>query len=355
VAGTHGKTTTSSMLAWVLRSVGRDPTFLLGGEAVDLGTNAAPGSGPEIVVEADEYARAFLEYRPRVAVVTNVEADHLEYYGTVDAYEDAFRGFLARVLPEGVIIACADSPRLAALAAEGYAAPVKRYRVVEEDAALPADVDWLALDGGPTPGAGHAFSVRHRGEPLGRVLLQVPGAHNVANALGTVAACHALGLPFEPVAAALARFRGARRRFQLTGEAGGVTVMDDFAHHPTEIRATLQAARERFPGRRLVVIFQPHTYSRTRYLMKEFSNCFAAADRLFVLETYAARETPEAGVGALELANAVSAPPCAYVRTPQDAAEALLSELRLGDVLFTIGAGDIDRAGHAVLEGLRAS
>ena len=355
VAGTHGKTTTATMVAWLLRQAGREPTFLLGGESVDLGTNAAPGTGPEIVVEADEYAHAFLEYRPQVAVVTNVEADHLEYFGSVAAYEDAFRQFMRRVTPAGVIIACADSPRLATLAAEGYPGPVETYGVVGEDGPLPSPgPTWLALDRGPGPLGGHSFSVRRYGEPFGRFALRLPGRHNVANALGAIAAGAAVDVDVESMRAALAEFRGARRRFELLGEAGGVTVIDDFAHHPTEIRATLQAARERFPGRRLVAIFQPHTYSRTAYLLEEFRECFTVAGHLYLMETYAAREEPSAGVGAQYLAGAVTRPPCDYVRSPEDAAERLRRELKSGDVLLTIGAGDIDRAGRVVLEGLRA-
>jgi UDP-N-acetylmuramate--alanine ligase len=344
------------MIAWMLRQAGRDPTFLLGGESLDLGTNAAPGAGEEIVVEADEYARAFLEYAPQVAVLTNVEADHLEYYGSVDAYEDAFRQFMRRVRPDGVIIACADSPRLAALAAERFAARIERYRVLRAGVtAGAADLDWLALDEGPGPLGGHDFFVLHGGRPLGRFSLRIPGSHMVANAVGAVAAGTALGLELELMQSALAAFHGAHRRFEIVGEASGVTVVDDFAHHPTEVRATLTAARERFAGRRLVVIFQPHTYSRTSYLLDEFRNCFVYADHLFVLETYASRESPDAGVSAQELAEAVTAPPCEYVRTAEDAADRLQAELRSGDVLVTIGAGDIDRVGRAVLEGLRVT
>jgi UDP-N-acetylmuramate--alanine ligase len=356
VAGTHGKTTTSTMIAWMLRQAGRDPTFLLGGESLDLGTNAAPGAGEEIVVEADEYARAFLEYAPQVAVLTNVEADHLEYYGSVHAYEDAFRQFMRRVRPDGVIIVCRDSPRLAVLAAEPYSARIERYGLVPAGAAdSAADLDWLALDDGPGQLGGHDFSVLHDGKLYSRFSLRIPGAHMAANAAGAVAAGAALGLEPEGMRQALAGFRGARRRFEHVGEADGVTVVDDFAHHPTEVRATLTAARERFAGRRLVVIFQPHTYSRTSYLLDEFRNCFVYADHLFVLETYASRESPDAGVSAQELAEAVTAPPCEYVRTAEDAADRLQAELRSGDVLVTIGAGDIDRVGRAVLEGLRVT
>jgi len=175
------------------------------------------------------------------------------------------------------------------------------------------------------------------------------------NALGAIIAGDAIGLAPETLQSALRAFRGARRRFELVGEARGVAVVDDFAHHPTEVRVNLTAARERFPGRRIVLVFQPHTYSRTAYLLKDFIDCFAGADRLFVLETFASRETPEAGLSAQDLAGAVKTPPCAYVATAEDAADRLLAELRSGDVLVTMGAGDVDRVGRAVLERLRST
>jgi UDP-N-acetylmuramate--alanine ligase len=379
VAGTHGKTTTSSMIAWMLREAGRDPSFLLGGESVDLGTNAWAGEGDAIVVEADEYARAFLEYHPTVAVVTNVEFDHLEYYGSVEAYEEAFRRFMRQVQPDGVIVACADSERLAALAAEEYPARVETYRLVRQarrTAAEPWDERQISMyANGPFPSStatveqpacwavdvgvgelgGSVLEVFRSGAYLGRFSLRVAGGHMAANALGAIAAGHALGLSVEAMRSALASFRGARRRFELVGEANGITVIDDFAHHPTEVRANILAARERYPNRRLIVVFQPHTYSRTAYLFEPFQECFKEADHLLVLETYASREAPEAGLSAEELASAVKSPPCDYVRTAEDAAGRLRTELRSGDVLVTMGAGDVDRVGRAVIEGLRES
>jgi len=361
VAGTHGKTTTSSMIAWVLRQAGRDPSFLLGGESVDLGTNAWAGAGDEIVVEADEYARAFLEYSPKIAVITNVESDHLEYYGSVEAYEDAFRQFMQRVRPDGVIIVCADSPRLAALAAEGYAAPVETYQVVAKPGDQPGvgiyhapSASWWAADQGLVDGFERRLAVMHDDAWLGSFTIQVPGQHMAANALAAVAACVHLGVDVEAIFTALAGFRGARRRFEFVGCERDITVIDDFAHHPTEVAVNLTAARERFPGQRLVLIFQPHTYSRTAYLRDQFVGCFRSSDRLFILETYGSRETPEAGLSAQQLAEAVISPPAEYVRTAEDAAGRLLAELRSGDVLVTMGAGDVDRVGRAVLEGLRS-
>jgi UDP-N-acetylmuramate--alanine ligase len=377
VAGTHGKTTTSSMIAWMLREAGRDPSFLLGGESVDLGTNAWAGEGNEIVVEADEYARAFLEYRPAIAVITNVEFDHLEYYGSIEAYEDAFRQFMQRVPAEGVIIACGDGRQLPALASERYAAPVEIYRLLRQSErtvahpmddqriqalvgatppfAQPPEPAWWAIDTGIGDAGGSVIEVFHSGDYLGRFSLAVPGEHMAENVLGAIAAGHRLALPIEAMQAALSSFHGARRRFEFVGEARGITAIDDFAHHPTEIRVNITAARGRYPGRRLVVVFQPHTYSRTSYLFDQFTECFKEADRLFVLETYASRELPEAGLAAVDLANAVKSPPCDYARSAEDAADRLLAELRSGDVLVTMGAGDVDRVGRAVIEALRES
>jgi UDP-N-acetylenolpyruvoylglucosamine reductase len=319
----------------------------VGGEVRDLGANAAPGDGDEIVVEADEFDRAFHEYHPDLAVVTNVEADHLDIYGSFDALAQAFAQFMAQVKPEGRLIACADSPKLRELLAT---AP---FRATVESYALDGEADWTANEIELLPDGGHAFAVRHRGELFGRFSIALAGRHNVANALAGVAAGHALGLPVATMRDALAAYAGARRRFELVGEAAGVTVMDDYAHHPTEVAATLAAARERFAGRRLLAVFQPHTYSRTQYLLDGFRACFGALDELLVLATYAAREPASAGIDAQELARRIDAPRARYVATFDEAAQVALELLRPGDVFFTIGAGDVDAVGPLVLDGLR--
>jgi UDP-N-acetylmuramate--alanine ligase len=358
VAGTHGKTTTSSLIALLLVRAGMSPTYLLGGDAIDLGGNAAPGSGRHIVVEADEYARAFLEYRPHLAVVTNLEPDHLDYYGSVNALTDAFRGFLRRVPADGTVIAHADSPLLAVLLKEGVPASVERYRVITQSATGHRrdegnGADWLALDEGPNDLGGRTFVVLRWGQRFGRFETSRPGMHNLANALAAIAAGAKLGLVADTMRGPLREFRGARRRFELVGEARGVTVMDDYAHHPTEVQATIAAARERYPARRLVVLFQPHTYSRTNYLLDGFRGCFAGADALYVLETYAARETPDAGMSAESLVREIRMPAARYVASVKEAVKTLKRDLRPGDVLFTMGAGDVDAAGPAVLTALK--
>jgi UDP-N-acetylmuramate--alanine ligase len=354
VAGTHGKTTTSSLIAFMLQRAGRSPAYLLGGDSIDLGGNATPGTGEHIVVEADEYARAFLEYRPRLAVVTNIEPDHLDYYGSVDALVDAFRQFLTRVPADGAIISCADSPALEALVREGVRAPVERYSVAAAgSAAGRAALDWLAIDEGIGASGGRSFRVLRGGRPYGEFVIRRAGLHMVANATAAIAAGSRLGLSPEEMRGALAEFHGARRRLEQVGEAGGIAVYDDYAHHPTEVRAQLSEARDRFPDRRIVVLFQPHTYSRTTYLLDGFRECFAGADALYVLETYAARETPDAGMSAEALARAIRSPLAHYVVSIGDAVRTLKQDLRPGDVLFTMGAGDVNTAGPALLATLR--
>ncbi len=347
VAGAHGKTTTTGLIASMLVRAGRSPTYLVGGEVRDLGTNAAPGDGDEIVVEADEFDRAFLEYRPDLAVVTNVEPDHLDVYGSFEALTEAFGQFMAQVKPDGRLIAGADSPKVRELLdATAIQARVETY-------ALAQPADWTVEEIAALPDGRQAFAVRHAGESFGRFEIALPGRHNVANALAGVAAGHTLGVPIDVMREALAAFAGARRRFELVGEAAGVTVLDDYAHHPTEVAATLAAARERFPGRRLIAVFQPHTYSRTRYLLEGFRTCFRELDELLVLATYAAREPESAGMDARALAEAIEAPRARYVATFEEAAQAALDLLRPGDVFFTIGAGDVDAVTPMVLEGLK--
>lgn len=354
VAGTHGKTTTTGLVAYLLVRAGRAPTYLVGGEVRDLGSNAAPGEGPHIVVEADEYDSAFLNYRPDIAIVTNIEPDHLEYFGTFERMVTEFAQFMAAVPEDGCLIPCLDSPAVAELVESGGASgrPLRARRI--ETYGLRSSAVWSARSLEPNTEGGFDFRVLREGSELGAFRTRIPGEHNVSNALAAIIAGLALGLSREQVRDAVAEYRGVQRRFELVGEAGSVTVVDDFAHHPTEIRATLAAARVRFPGRRIVAIFQPHTYTRTQYLLDDFRTCFADADRLFVLETYAARERPEEGLTGRDLAGAIAAPETDYVATFDEAAERVTSELRPGDVLMTIGAGDVDRVGPMVLERLRS-
>jgi UDP-N-acetylmuramate--alanine ligase len=348
VAGAHGKTTTSSLVALILERAGLKPMYLLGGESIDLGGHAAWGGGDLCVVEADEYKRAFHEYAPFIAVITNVEPDHLDYYGTPSAYHEAFEVFARRVVDGGRLIACWDDAGARAAA-----------EAVEDS---PLQVESYGMDGArywrataiERSGAGVTFDLERGGRRLGRLTARVPADHFVRNVTAASAVCLGLGVGFETVRAAVAEFQGARRRFETIGEAGGVLVMDDYAHHPTEVKATISAARRQFPGRRIIAVHQPHTYSRIAYLWDEWTRCWAGLDQLVILETYAARETPLPGRGARDLAHAIATPAgTSYAATFEDAATKVVSLAQPGDVIFTIGAGDVVEVGPRILELLR--
>ena len=337
IAGSHGKTTTTALVALMAVQGGLDPLVLLGGDSPDLGGNARDGGGAAAVVEADEYAEAFLEYTPKIALVTNIEPDHLDYYGSAEGLRAAFSDFAGRVTEDGTLIVCADSPWAAELGADRRAegARVERY-------GLGAGAEWRAVQLRPNDRGGFDATVRLDGAELGPLSLRVPGRHNLTNALGALAVAMRAGVDFKRAAQAAADFAGARRHFELVAEVAGVTLLDDYAHHPTEVRATLSAARQRYPGRRLVGCFQPHTYSRSQYLLEGFRTCFESLDKLFVLPTYAARETADAGLDAETLAQEIERPPARYVESFEQAADVIGGELRDGDVCVTLGAGDID-------------
>jgi UDP-N-acetylmuramate--alanine ligase len=335
VAGTHGKTTTTGMVVAILQAAGLDPSFAVGGDFKATGVNAAAGSGPHFVAEADESDGSFLELAPTVAVVTNVEADHLDHWGDLEAVRGAFRAFVGRLPAAGTAVLCADDPGALQLAAAAPC-PVVTYGLADR-AEVRGQV--LGLDG-----RGGRFAVVAAGEPLGQVTLTVPGRHNVTNALGAIAAAMAAGAPFEAAVAALAGFTGAARRFHVRAEVAGITVVDDYAHHPTEVAASLAAAR--LGGwKRVVAVFQPHLYSRTRLFADEFGRALAAADLAVVTDVYAAREDPEPGVdGALVAAAACRARPdldCVYAPDRDGLAATVAALLQPGDLLLTLGAGDV--------------
>jgi UDP-N-acetylmuramate--alanine ligase len=352
VAGSHGKTTTSSLIAFMLWKAGRMPTFMLGGEMIDLETNVMAGEGPDFVVEADEFDAAFLNYHPDIALVTNVEPDHLDIYGSYDRLKDAFRQFLSQVIPTGYIVACEEDPALRAILQE----------TVGDDATPPVHVvsygldpsaEWHAKNISRKGVDGYTFVVECGKRVYSTFETRLPGIHNVSNAIGAIAVGSILGISPEVVRRSVAEFQGVRRRFQLIGEAADATVMDDYAHHPTEVRATLAAARDRFPGRRLVVLFQPHTYTRTHYLLDGFRTCFADCDLLLIADTYAAREEPSAGMTAQQLAPEITEPPARYAGDLEQSAATVADVLQPGDVFFAIGAGDVEKVGPMVLEALK--
>jgi UDP-N-acetylmuramate--alanine ligase len=331
VAGTHGKTTTTAMLGHILARAGLDPTVLVGATVLNLGSGARPGRGAYLVVEADEYDRRFLALRPRLVLITGIEADHLDYFRDLEEIVDAFRAFADRLGPDGLLITCADDPVLA-----GIDLPRRRLSYGRASSA-----DWRLTAFHPRPGGGCEFGLDG---PSGaaRVELQLSGLHNATNAAGAIAASCTLGVPLDGAAAAVADFRGTERRFQTVWRAGGIWIVDDYAHHPSEVRATLAAAREVHRGR-LWAVFQPHTTNRVAELREEFGTSFVAADRLTLLPIYRppGRERGERAVTAADLASAISRPPPSLAASLEAAEEDVAGELRPGDLAVVMGAGDV--------------
>lgn len=339
VAGTHGKTSTSSMVATMLSKMGLEPSFLIGGEVDGFNTNAVDGAGPHYVVEADESDGSFLQLTPRVAIITNIEADHLDHYGTLKAVEDTFCEFMARVPADGTLIVCGDDERLVELSATA-ACNVVTYGFADR-----CDVTCRTLN---REGIGVRFEVRVPGlEPV-TSLTRIPGAHMVANACASIATAWVLGLDLASAATALCEFSGVRRRFDLVGEVGGVTVVDDYAHHPTEVRATLRAASG-LDFTRVVALFQPHRYSRTAALSLDFAEAFTCADAVVLMDVYSAGERPIPGVsGKTVLDDLLRSHPrsrSAYLPHRLDIVPYLASRVRPGDLVLTMGAGDVTTLG----------
>jgi UDP-N-acetylmuramate--alanine ligase len=353
VAGSHGKTTIAAMLALVLTEAGLDPSFIVGGILQNLGTNAKAGRGEHFVVEADEYDRTFLGLRPRIALVTNIEMDHPDCYPTLDDLVEAFREFLDLVPADGCVIGCGDEERVRGILGTeeqgGGGAGEQGRKVVTYG--LGEGVDWRAVDIRSNELGGHDFIALHDGHAVGEFGLRIPGLHNVQNSLAALAVAHRLGLDLASVGETLRSFRGVRRRFEVKGEVDEVIVIDDYAHHPTQIRTTLRAARERYPGRTLWALFQPHTYSRTKALLDQFAQSFADADHVIVTDIYAAREFDDLGVSAADIVARMKHPDVRYIFGLNEAADYLLDHLKPGDVLITLGAGDGYKVGEAVLAG----
>ena len=347
IAGPHGKTTTTAMATEILATAGLSPTGLVGGRVAAWGGNLRFGSDDLYVVEADEYDRSFHTLTPDVAVVTNLEADHLDIYGDLDGVRTGFRTFLAGLRSGGVVAACSDDPGasalLAALGPSGTSYGLSagsRLRAVN-----------VTQAGGTT-----TCRVLEDGVRRGPLALGVGGLHNLRNALGAAAAARALGVEWDAIRAGLAAFRGVGRRFERLGVSQGVVVVDDYAHHPTEIRATLEAARASFPGARLVVAFQPHLYSRTRDFHADFGAAISGGDVVWITDVFPAREMPIPGVtGALvaDAARQAGAPDVRYHAELDSLSAAVSVTLREGDVLLTLGAGSVDQLGPDVLRRLR--
>jgi UDP-N-acetylmuramate--alanine ligase len=351
IAGTHGKTTTTAMIAWMLTTLGQDPSFIVGGVLKNGQTNAHAGKGSAFVIEADEYDRMFLGLSPQIIVITNVEHDHPDCYPTVAEYEGVFAEFITRLQPGGAIIGCLED---AGAAATLHQAEVNGQHIITY--ALGQSADFQARKLARNAQGGFSFTLFRRlapnnTVPLAQVDLRVPGEHNVLNCLAALAVSDRLGLPLADAIAALETFQGTGRRFEVRGEADGVTVVDDYAHHPSEIRATLAAAHSSYPGRRLWAVWQPHTYSRTRALFTDFAAAFRTASEVIITEVYAAREPVEA-FSAAELILPMDHPSARFIPTLPEVVDFLSGALRKGDVLLVLSAGDADQISTQVLERL---
>lgn len=348
IAGTHGKTTTTSMVATVLGYAGVDPTTVVGGVVDTLGSNARLGKSDWFVTEADESDRSFLMLYPTIAVVTNIDKEHMESYKGMEDVVQCFTDFVNKVPFYGACILCLDDPNVQLIIPK-----IKRRRVTY---GLTAQADVSAQDIRYSESFGSTFRVFHGSEELGEISMPVPGKHNVYNALAATAVALELEVPFEKIAEAFGGFRNANRRFQFKGEAKGISVVDDYGHHPTEILATLSAAKNGSGGRRTVVIFQPHRYSRTQELMNEFALAFNNADVLYLTDIYAASETPIEGITAEVLTENIRQyghKNAVYIGDVESAAEKVVPTLQEGDLVITLGAGSITRLSDEIIEKLR--
>jgi UDP-N-acetylmuramate--alanine ligase len=349
VAGAHGKTTTTSMMALVLEKNQLNPTIVIGGELNDIGGNAKLGRGRYLVAEADESDGSFLKLSPQIAIITNVENDHLDYYGSVEKIKEAFKTFMAKVPGDGLAVVCLDDPGVREIM-KGYKGPLATYGIDREDADFV--LSNIHLEGMASTG-----EVFRRGKSLGLLELTVPGRHNLLNALAVVSAGMFIGLEFKDIACALKKFRGAGRRFQLTGECSGVMVVDDYAHHPSEIKATLRAARQVGAGR-IIAVFQPHRYTRTSLLREEFGSAFLDSDLVVMDEIYSAGEKPIEGVNAGLLVDSVrrsGQKEIVHLCSREEIVDYLAGQVRPGDLILTMGAGNIWMAGVELVQRLRSA
>jgi UDP-N-acetylmuramate--alanine ligase len=344
IAGTHGKTTTTAMTAWVLHELGRDPSFIVGGVLNNLGVNAHAGKGNIFVIEADEYDNMFLGLKPHIAVVTSLEHDHPDMFPTLEAMYAAFEKFVDLLPEDGTLIVSAEDTGAVTLIPHVRQKGINHIAYYIQSERTISSPYWvMAREVKVNKRGGFDFVVSSNLSSLGfgsvEVSLQVPGKHNVRNALAVFAIADALGLPRDGVAKALGKFTGTGRRFQLRGEANGISIFDDYAHHPTEIKATLEGARARYPDRRIWAVWQPHTYSRTQTLFLEFSRAFKDADEVIVTEVYAARE-PKQDFTSAEVVSAMAHMSARYIETLPSVTSYLLRNLKPGDVVIVMSAGD---------------
>ena len=346
IAGAHGKTTTTSMVATVLAAGGIDPTVVIGGKLNSIGTNAKLGQGEFLVAEADESDGSFLKLSPTIAVVTNIDAEHLDYYKDIDEIKAVFLEFINKVPFYGVSVLCLDQPHIQALI-PSIRKRYLTYGMSTQDDYQARDIAHRAL--------GSSFTVLHHDADLGQFELAVPGVHNICNSLAAIAVARELDIELEVIRKAIKEFSGVQRRFTIKGEARGITVVDDYGHHPTEVRATLAAAAAGMK-RRVVVVFQPHRYSRTKHLLEEFFTAFNQADKLVLMDIYAAGEKPVFGVTGQDVYEGIKKyghKDVSYVPDREQLVGHLAGALREGDLMITLGAGDVWKIGEQVLERLK--
>lgn len=346
IAGAHGKTTTTSLVASVLGKGGLDPTVVIGGKLKSIGSNAVLGTGDYIVAEADESDGSFLKMSPTIAVVTNIDREHLDYYRDIRDIREVFLSFTDRIPFYGLAVLCLDNEHVQSII-PGIGKRFTTYGMSTQADLQARNIEFKGLQS--------SFSVYHMGKQLGKVLLNLPGMHNVSNSLAAVAVGLELGISFEVIKSALENHEGVQRRLEIKGEKKGVIVVDDYGHHPTEIKATLMAAKESWPERRLVVVFQPHRYTRTRALFEEFTRAFYESDVLVVLPIYAAGEKPINGVDSHKLYESIAAHGHREVVFQKDfhhAMKFLQENLKKNDLLLTLGAGDVHLLGMEVLKNI---
>jgi len=350
IAGTHGKTTTTAMLVWVLRALMQDPSFIVGGVINNVGVNAHAGKGEHFVIEADEYDRMFLGLKPMLEIITNVEHDHPDCYPTLESFNTAFEKFVDLLPNTGVLVACGQDFGTSNLITFARKKQIKTLTYgIAGNSEQETEVEFFAkaTNLSSIPNSGFSFDANVNKQTC-RVILQVPGLHNVLNSLAVLTVISLLKLSLEQAALALGDFQGTGRRFEILGEPEGITIINDYAHHPTEIRATLAAARSRYPGRRLWVVWQPHTYSRTHLLQQEFSQSFFDADQVIVTEIFAARESKQDFSSAQVVQN-MSGLAVQFIPELTDVSNYLIDHLNNGDVLLVLSAGDADQISSRVL------
>lgn len=346
ISGTHGKTTTSAMISTILKTAGLDPTFVIGGEVPDIGGNAHLGKGNLFVAEACEYDRSFLNLTPQVGVITNIEEDHLDYYENIEKIINAFGDFASAISKEGLLVVNNHDNNIAIA--------VQRANCKVETYSLDSSSDWCGevLSGGSGI---NRFKVFKKDACFGEFMLKIPGAHNVLNALAATAVCTFIGVDKNSIREALASFNGANRRFQIVGMKNHITVIDDYAHHPTEIHVTLRAVRELYPERRIWCVFQPHQYSRTRHLLKGFAKSFQNADKVILADIYAARDNDyeKTAMNSMKLFEETrnAGVDVQYVRQLNDIVQVLSSNVKSGDVVITMGAGDVWKVAYDLVSG----